>query len=45
MFLYFNHTNSIYYDFLDSASYIMDGITSLNDHILYYELILSFLVL
>jgi cytochrome c oxidase subunit 2 len=27
-------------DFLDSGSYLMDGIIALNDHILYYEIIL-----
>lgn len=30
-------------DFLDSGSYLMDGIIALNDHILYYEIILSVL--
>ena len=34
------HTVSPKMDFLDSGSYLMDGIISLNDHILYYELIL-----
>lgn len=33
------------YEFLDSGSYIMDGITGLNDHILYYELMISIMVL
>lgn len=32
-------------DFLDSGSYIMDGIISLNDHIMYYETIILILVL
>lgn len=31
--------------FLDSGSYIMDGIISLNDHIMYYEIILTILVI
>lgn len=31
--------------FLDSGSYIQDGIISLNDHILYYEIILTILVI
>lgn len=33
------------YDFLDSGSYIMDGLISLNDHILYYEILLLVIVL
>ena len=32
------------YDFLDSGSYIMDGIVSLNDHILFYELLILIVV-
>lgn len=32
------------YDFLDSGSYIMDGIISLNDHIIFYELMILSLV-
>lgn len=32
------------YDFLDSGSYIMDGIVALNDHILYYEILLTVVV-
>lgn len=31
--------------FLDSGSYIMDGIISLNDHIMFYEIILTVLVI
>lgn len=31
-------------DFLDSGSYIMDGITSLHDHILFYEIIILVVV-
>lgn len=34
------HTLNHRYDFLDSGSYIMDGIVSLNDHILYLEIII-----
>ena len=40
MRILFNHTADSHWDFLDSGSYIMDGIVSLNDHILYYEIIL-----
>jgi cytochrome c oxidase subunit 2 len=44
--------NSIYcynlyspsYDFLDSGSYVMDGIVSLHDHILFYEIIVLLVV-
>ena len=32
------------YEFLDSGSYLMDGITALNDHLLYYELMISIVV-
>ena len=39
------HTFTPKFDFLDSASYIMDGIISLNDHIMYYELIILVLVI
>jgi cytochrome c oxidase subunit 2 len=38
------HNLTPHYDFLDSGSYIMDGIIGLNDHIMYYELILLVLV-
>lgn len=38
------HTLANKMDFLDSGSYLMDGIVSLNDHILYYELILLVIV-
>lgn len=31
--------------FLDSGSYIMDGIIGLNDHIIYYEIILTIIVI
>lgn len=31
-------------DFLDSGSYVMDGITSLHDHILFYEIIILLVV-
>lgn len=40
-----NHFLGYKYDFIDSASYIMDGIVSLHDHILYYEIILMVLVI
>jgi cytochrome c oxidase subunit 2 len=33
------------YDFLDSGSYIMDGIISLNDHILFYEILILTIVI
>jgi cytochrome c oxidase subunit 2 len=36
----FCHSVSSHMDFLDSGSYLMDGIIALNDHILYYEIIL-----
>jgi len=39
------HTLTPRFDFLDSGSYIMDGIISLNDHIMYYELIVLVLVI
>jgi heme/copper-type cytochrome/quinol oxidase subunit 2 len=39
------HTLLNKFDFLDSASYTMDGIVSLNDHLMYYELILTVIVL
>jgi len=39
------HSSNSHWDFLDSGSYIMDGIVALNDHIIYYELIMSILVL
>jgi len=38
------HNLTPHYDFLDSGSYIMDGIVGLNDHIMYYELIVLVLV-
>jgi cytochrome c oxidase subunit 2 len=38
------HTFSYKFDFLDSGSYILDGIVSLHDHIIYYELIILILV-
>ena len=44
MFLIYNHTLVNKIDFLDSASYRMDGILSLHDHILYYELIFFVIV-
>ncbi len=44
MRILFNHTVDSHWDFLDSGTYIMDGIISLNDHILYYEIILLILV-
>lgn len=34
------HTILPQYDFLDSGSYIMDGIIALNDHILFYEILI-----
>lgn len=40
MRILFNHTVESHWDFLDSGTYIMDGIIALNDHILYYEIIL-----
>lgn len=39
------HTLISKYDFLDSGSYIMDGIVSLHDHIIYYELMILVLVI
>ncbi len=39
----FCHSTSSHSDFLDSATYLMDGIIALNDHILYYEIILTVL--
>jgi len=39
------HFYSNHNDFSDSASYIMDGIISLNDHIMYYELLILTVVL
>lgn len=44
MFFLHCYTVDTKYDFLDSGSYIMDGIISLNDHILYYELIILTIV-
>jgi cytochrome c oxidase subunit 2 len=44
MRILYSHTSSYKNDFLDSGSYIMDGIISLNDHILYYEIILLVMV-
>jgi len=44
MFFIFCYTLTPNYDFLDSGSYIMDGIISLNDHILYYELLILTIV-
>lgn len=40
----FCHSHTTHTDFLDSGTYIMDSIISLNDHILYYEIILMVLV-
>lgn len=40
----YNHTLDNKLGFLDSGSYIMDGIISLNDHIMYYEIILMVIV-
>jgi len=40
MKILFNHSLLESFEFLDSATYIMDGIVSLHDHILYYEIIL-----
>lgn len=45
MFIIFNHFVDNHFDFLDSASYLMDGIISLNDHILYYEIIILIIVI
>lgn len=45
MHILFNHSTLIKYDFLDSGSYIMDGIISLNDHILYFEILLLVIVI
>lgn len=42
--MYCHTLNSKFY-FLDSGSYIMDGIISLHDHILFYEIIVLILVL
>jgi hypothetical protein len=44
MHIIHNHFLGIKYDFLDSGSYIMDGIISLHDHILYYEIIVLVLI-
>jgi heme/copper-type cytochrome/quinol oxidase subunit 2 len=44
MNILYNHKINNKYDFLDSGSYICDGIISLNDHILYYEIILIIIV-
>lgn len=38
------HSLNTPYDFLDSGSIVLDGIISLNDHILFYELIFSVIV-
>ena len=38
------YSSSAKYDFLDSGSYIMDGIISLHDHILYYEILILIVV-
>jgi cytochrome c oxidase subunit 2 len=44
MRILFSHSVSYKNDFLDSGSYLMDGIISLNDHVLYYEIILLVIV-
>lgn len=44
MKILYNHSHTYKNDFLDSGTYIMDAIVSLNDHILYYEIILMVLV-
>ena len=41
----YNYTLGNSYYFLDSASYILDGIISLHDHIMYYELLVIVVVL
>lgn len=45
MNILYNQFFNYKFDFLDSGSYIMDGIISLNDHILYYEIILMIIVI
>lgn len=45
MFFLNHHFIESHFDFLDSATYLMDGIISLNDHILYYEIIVLTIVI
>ena len=40
-----NNYFSYKFDFLDSGSYIMDGIIALNDHIIFYEILLTVIVI
>jgi len=44
VFLYCHYT-SFKFDFLDSGSYILDGIISLHDHILFYSILILTLVI
>jgi hypothetical protein len=41
----FCHTINANIDFLDSGTYIMDGIVSLHDHILFYEILILTVVI
>ena len=38
------HSLNAQFDFLDSGSYIMDGIVSLHDHIIFYEILILIVV-
>jgi cytochrome c oxidase subunit 2 len=45
MNILFNHTIGSPRDYLDSGSYIMDGIVNLNDHITFYEILVLTVVI